>query len=233
MVVEQPVVFAQSIKRILESVGLEEYLDIFHQNDVDLAMFITLTEEDLKSIGIASLGHRKKIAAAINKYRPENKVSKATSFRVEANPHADDSSGSDRPNKLLIASSSACLLSMFLPWAGVPPVTVSGWDAASVAARVSEFAYLLYLFPVGAGMVFYSAISGKNIPFWARLTGFVPITATFVSLLHMSNNSMGVNFGQLLEAYFKLIVPNLGMGFKIALVCGLLLFFAPAKPKAV
>lgn len=50
---------------LLAQLGLESYLTAFRDNDVDDALLPELTSEDLKEIGIRSLGHRKRILAAI------------------------------------------------------------------------------------------------------------------------------------------------------------------------
>ena len=49
----------------LTGLGLERYLQTFAENDVDGALLHQLTDGDLKDIGIASLGHRKKLLEAI------------------------------------------------------------------------------------------------------------------------------------------------------------------------
>jgi class 3 adenylate cyclase/pimeloyl-ACP methyl ester carboxylesterase len=45
--------------------GLGRYAEVFAANDVDAEVLRTLTADDLKELGVASLGHRKKLLAAI------------------------------------------------------------------------------------------------------------------------------------------------------------------------
>ncbi|UXN66316.1 hypothetical protein N8E89_24435 (plasmid) [Phyllobacterium sp. A18/5-2] len=45
--------------------GLGQYEEAFHQNDIDSKVLKDLTAEDLISIGVASVGHRRKLLAAI------------------------------------------------------------------------------------------------------------------------------------------------------------------------
>ena len=45
----------------LASLGLERYEAAFRDNDVDAQMLPSLTADDLKEIGIASLGHRRRL----------------------------------------------------------------------------------------------------------------------------------------------------------------------------
>lgn len=52
------------IDRWLHDLGLEQYSDAFHQNDIDGRILPLLTGDDLKELGV-SLGHRKLILAAI------------------------------------------------------------------------------------------------------------------------------------------------------------------------
>jgi hypothetical protein len=45
--------------------GLDRYAEAFAANDVDGAVLRTLVDDDLKELGVVSLGHRKKLLAAI------------------------------------------------------------------------------------------------------------------------------------------------------------------------
>src|SRR5262245_65951111 len=46
-------------------IGLAQYAEIFRANDIDGELLGQLTNDDLKDIGVASLGHRKKLLKAI------------------------------------------------------------------------------------------------------------------------------------------------------------------------
>lgn len=54
-----------TIRHWLESIGLERYSDAFEANDVDLAVASELTAEDLRELGVSSIGHRRKLLSAI------------------------------------------------------------------------------------------------------------------------------------------------------------------------
>jgi class 3 adenylate cyclase len=49
----------------LQSLGLERYVPAFRDNDVDAEVLPELTADDLISIGVTSVGHRRKLLAAI------------------------------------------------------------------------------------------------------------------------------------------------------------------------
>jgi class 3 adenylate cyclase len=49
----------------LRGIGLAQYAEIFRANDIDDGLLGRLTNDDLKDIGVASLGHRKKLLEAI------------------------------------------------------------------------------------------------------------------------------------------------------------------------
>ena len=49
----------------LRGIGLGQYTEIFHANDIDGELLSRLTNDDLKDIGVASFGHRKKLLEAI------------------------------------------------------------------------------------------------------------------------------------------------------------------------
>src|SRR5215472_391213 len=55
----------------LRNLGLEQYEAIFRDNDIDASLLLSLTNEDLKEIGVASLGHRRKLLEAIAVLRAE------------------------------------------------------------------------------------------------------------------------------------------------------------------
>ena len=60
---ERPV---RQIAAWLGKLGLEQYAKLFSDNDIDVAVLPDLSDQDLKDLGV-SLGHRRKIFAAINK----------------------------------------------------------------------------------------------------------------------------------------------------------------------
>src|SRR5215468_4966128 len=55
----------QQIADWLEKLGLSEYAQRFAENDIDFTILSDLTDQDLEKIGIASLGHRRKLLRAI------------------------------------------------------------------------------------------------------------------------------------------------------------------------
>ena len=55
----------------LRRLGLGKYEAIFRENDIDDTVLPNLTAEDLKELGVASLGHRRKLLDAIAALRSE------------------------------------------------------------------------------------------------------------------------------------------------------------------
>src|SRR5271156_1271347 len=55
----------------LRSLGLEKYEAAFRDNEVDDSVLPNLTAEDLKELGVASLGHRRKLLDAIAALRSD------------------------------------------------------------------------------------------------------------------------------------------------------------------
>ena len=55
---------------LLEALGLQRYAPTFAANDVDLAALRLLSEADLKEVGL-SLGHRRKLMAALEGFVPD------------------------------------------------------------------------------------------------------------------------------------------------------------------
>ena len=54
-----------SIVEWLDALGLSQYEQAFLENDIDVNLLPTLTGDDLQELGVASLGHRKRLLAAI------------------------------------------------------------------------------------------------------------------------------------------------------------------------
>jgi class 3 adenylate cyclase len=57
----------QQIEDWLEELGMSEYAERFAENDIDTSVLGHLTDQDLKDLGV-SLGHRRKILAAVAGY---------------------------------------------------------------------------------------------------------------------------------------------------------------------
>jgi hypothetical protein len=55
----------QQIADWLETLGISEYAECFARNDIDFTILIELTDHDLEKMGVASLGHRRKLLRAI------------------------------------------------------------------------------------------------------------------------------------------------------------------------
>ena len=49
----------------LRDLGLERYVSAFRDNDIDAEVLLKLTAEDLISMGVTSVGHRRKLLDAI------------------------------------------------------------------------------------------------------------------------------------------------------------------------
>ena len=49
----------------LREIGLGQYASAFRENDIDASLLPTLTAEELRELGVSSLGHRKRLLAEI------------------------------------------------------------------------------------------------------------------------------------------------------------------------
>jgi class 3 adenylate cyclase/predicted ATPase len=73
----------------LRGLGLEQYAPAFRENDVDAAVLPELTAEDLIGLGVSSIGHRRKLLAAIAALGAETPIAVATTARRDAPAQAD------------------------------------------------------------------------------------------------------------------------------------------------
>jgi len=73
-----------SVTQWLEQLGLGQYADAFEENAIEWDLFEELTDDDLRAIGIAALGHRKRLLKAISEIgeSSETTVPLAPPFRV-------------------------------------------------------------------------------------------------------------------------------------------------------
>ena len=55
----------QQIADWLKKLGMSEYTDRFVENHIDESIIRELTDQDLKDLGVVSLGHRRKMLRAI------------------------------------------------------------------------------------------------------------------------------------------------------------------------
>ncbi len=53
------------VTRWLEELGLSQYARAFAENDIDLKLLARLTHQDLKELGVASLGHLRSRLASV------------------------------------------------------------------------------------------------------------------------------------------------------------------------
>jgi class 3 adenylate cyclase/predicted ATPase len=76
----------QQIADWLEKLGLSEYAQRFAENDIDFTILGDLTDQDLEKIGIASLGHRRKMLRAIADLETIEKNAPAVAVAAPAAP---------------------------------------------------------------------------------------------------------------------------------------------------
>nr|XP_056722358.1 ankyrin repeat and SAM domain-containing protein 3 [Euleptes europaea] len=79
----------QDLAAFLEQIGCLKYLPVFEEQDVDLRIFLTLTESDLKEIGITLFGPKRKMTSAIARWHssarpPSDALELAYADRLEA-----------------------------------------------------------------------------------------------------------------------------------------------------
>jgi len=85
----------------LESIELGELRDAFSENSIAGAELLELSEDDMKSMGISKLGHRKKLLKKIAALRGENTAAGSSSQTAQtaadsSASHDDDARGSDQ-----------------------------------------------------------------------------------------------------------------------------------------
>ena len=74
----------QEISDWLETLGLGQYAPRFAENDITFAILRDLTDQDLKELGVASLGHRRELLRAIAELHGVEKVRLNPRLRLHA-----------------------------------------------------------------------------------------------------------------------------------------------------
>ena len=79
----------QQIADWLQNLGLGQYAQRFAENDINFAILADLTDQDLKEIGVTSLGHRRQLLRAITELKGgETGTPKpATEYIAPVTPH--------------------------------------------------------------------------------------------------------------------------------------------------
>jgi class 3 adenylate cyclase/predicted ATPase len=81
----------QQIAGWLEKLGLGQYAPRFAENDINFAILSDLTDQDLKELGVSSLGHRRQLMRAIAELNSVEKgapkLAPATAAPVTPQPH--------------------------------------------------------------------------------------------------------------------------------------------------
>src|SRR3954464_7892636 len=70
----------------LRGLGLHQYRQAFRDNDIDAEVLPELTADDLSGLGIASIGHRRKLLAAIATLRKGPPPPEILSAQAEPTP---------------------------------------------------------------------------------------------------------------------------------------------------
>nr|XP_033819319.1 ankyrin repeat and SAM domain-containing protein 3 isoform X2 [Geotrypetes seraphini] len=79
----------KNLAEFLDQIGCLKYLSVFEEQDVDLRIFLTLTETDLREVGITLFGPKRKMTSAIARWHsntrpPSDTLEQAYADRLEA-----------------------------------------------------------------------------------------------------------------------------------------------------
>jgi class 3 adenylate cyclase/tetratricopeptide (TPR) repeat protein len=85
------------VRNWLQGLGLGQYARAFTENDIDFAILAQLTDADLKELGVASLGHRKRLLTAIGA------IARLAAPAMQTVPTAGTPSGERRQVTVLFA----------------------------------------------------------------------------------------------------------------------------------
>ncbi|XP_061087490.1 ankyrin repeat and SAM domain-containing protein 3 isoform X2 [Conger conger] len=79
----------EDLAEFLEQIGFSKYFSVLEEQDIDLRIFLTLTENDLKEVGITLFGPKRKMTSAIARWHssarpPSDALEQAYADQLEA-----------------------------------------------------------------------------------------------------------------------------------------------------
>ncbi|MEQ2192148.1 Protein bicaudal C 1-A, partial [Xenoophorus captivus] len=86
------------LPKLLSQLGLIKYIDLFEQQEIDYQTFLTLSDEDLKEVGVSTFGARRKMLLAISDL---NKSKRRLSDAQPVNPGYLEGGASGRLPRIL------------------------------------------------------------------------------------------------------------------------------------
>jgi class 3 adenylate cyclase len=81
----------QEISNWLRKLGLGQYAQRFVENDINFAILLDLTDQDLKELGVHALGHRRQLLRAIAERKDDRKTASPSVSSSAAAPDAEAS----------------------------------------------------------------------------------------------------------------------------------------------
>ncbi|XP_047208818.1 bicaudal C homolog 2 [Girardinichthys multiradiatus] len=103
-----PPLMMDDLPELLSQLGLIKYIDLFEQQEIDYQTFLTLSDEDLKEVGVSTFGARRKMLLAISDL---NKSKRRLSDAQPVNPGYLEGGASGRLPHILdvdVAAQSNC-----------------------------------------------------------------------------------------------------------------------------
>src|SRR3954449_1114375 len=184
----------------LRTLGLEQYEAAFRANDVDAKLLPTLTADDLKEIGIASFGHRRRLLEAIAALR-SNAMPTETSAQVSPSappdltgaPGASETTAERRPLSVMFCDLiGSTALSARLDPEDLREV-IRGYQAR-VAATIQQFNGFIARY-VGDGVLIYFGWPQAHETDAERAVRAGLAVAAAVSEAHMGGEPLQVRIG--------------------------------------
>ncbi|XP_073687157.1 ankyrin repeat and SAM domain-containing protein 3 [Garra rufa] len=126
----------KDLAEFLEQIGFSKYLPLLEEQDIDLRIFLTLTENDLKEVGITLFGPKRKMTSAIARWHsnarpPSDALEQAYADQLEAEMQemaiqlhkrcveAESLQGQVSQEKELRAVMEGCLMEEKMAWKSV------------------------------------------------------------------------------------------------------------------
>ncbi len=207
------------VAKLLKDVGLEEHLPAFQAQEINGEVLPTLSDSDLKELGVELLVHRRRILAALPKPPQPAAAAEAAVLRPRSGSASDDWADDPATNALMSVeggAAAAIILGFFLPWIGLGFMgDISGWEMLKTGWEAEEVAlFVPAASPLTAALVLAVLAMGDRV----RLSGIAAGLTPWLMLGYVAFKFS--DGGVALDDVFEIIVKGTSYGLWLALAGG-------------
>lgn len=218
------------MQKLLSDLGLDVHLPEFEAQGIDGDVLMTLSDSDLKELGVTLLGDRRRILAALPKSQESAATAGEASDVRRTPPGAGSGNSGDSPTSNSVAGPQgggalAIIVGFFLPWIALPFIgTIGGLEFVRGGLKAEELGPVLVgLAPLAATGVLLALAKGRKLGALGIIAGAVPWLLTAYVVVKFGEG------GLTMSTIFDILVEGTSYGLWLALAGGAVLIATSAK----